>query len=77
MNDLTDTTIIIIAIVAFLAGSIVMYIVLISRINRLDEDPPTRSADEWWRDAERIKAAVKAANEQGIERAVLPKQLED
>lgn len=73
MNALTDTTITIIAIVAFLAGAIVMYIVLISKINRLDDDPPTRSADEWWRDAERIKAAVEAAHREGIERARMPK----
>lgn len=72
---MTDIAIILIAIVGFLTGALVMFTVL-SKSNRLDEDPPTRSPDEWWRDAERIKAAVEAAHREGIERARMPK-LED
>lgn len=70
-----DLLIIIVASVGFLAGIIAAFAVM-SGSNRLDDGPTTVSADEWWRDAERIKAAIKAAQDEGIERAKIPK-LED
>lgn len=73
---MSDLIIIIIASIGFLAGLLVA-LALFSRANRLDDDPPTISADEWWKDAERIKAAVHAAHEGGIERANLTRILED
>lgn len=47
-------------------------VALASVAARMNE-PATPSADDWWQDAERIKAAVEAAHKEGIERAVLPK----
>lgn len=80
MTDITvclsDLILIIIVSVVFLAALLCAFTIF-SRANRLDDDPPTISADEWWKDAERIKAAVHAAHEGGIERANLKRILED
>lgn len=53
-----------VAIVAIVAALGVAVAVVGSRINHLatENDPPTRSAEDWWRDAERL------ADREGVER---------
>lgn len=67
-----------VAVIVITALLVVLVITVLSRINNLaEDDPQTMSAEDWWRDSERIKAAVLAAQAEGVERMDLRKVMRE